>query len=135
MRLAARLRADERALGDEERAGHAGALLVEPDPEVGVDVRRVGAEAGLGREDDAVGEGDVADLDRLEEGRGGRGHGDGHIAWEVQRSRWIGEVELMFPLGGYVPLAMALEDRQWRRSMFYRHPILPCTRRRASGRR
>ena len=67
MRLAAGLWADERALGDEERAGQAGALLVERDPEVGVDVRRVGAEAGLGREDDAVMKLDVAYPDGLEE--------------------------------------------------------------------
>ena len=73
MGLAAGLRGDVRALGDEERAGDAGALGVVLDAELGRDVLGGVADAGEGREDDAVGQGDVTDVNGLEE-RGGR-HG------------------------------------------------------------
>lgn len=75
VRHAAGLRRDVRRLGDEQRAGDAGALRVVLDREVAVDVRLVRAHASQGREHDAVGELDVADLDRLEERRGVRGGG------------------------------------------------------------
>ena len=66
---------DEGRLGDEERAGDGGALLVVLDDEVGGDVCVVGPVAGERGEDDAVGELHVADLDRGEEsGCSGGGH-------------------------------------------------------------
>ena len=68
----ARLGRDDRRLGDEERAGHGGALPVVLDGEVRRDVVRVRAETGERRERDAVRELDVADLDRGEERGGGR---------------------------------------------------------------
>ena len=72
MRLTTGLGRDVRGFCDEQRARHAGALLVALDAEVGVDVCCVGAIAGLRGKDNAVGEGDVAHLDGLEESRGGR---------------------------------------------------------------
>ncbi len=75
MRLAAGLRGNIRCLRNKKRAGHAGALCVKLDAEVGVHMCRIGAVAGLGREDDAVGECDVANLDGLEERGGGVGVG------------------------------------------------------------
>lgn len=74
---AAGLGRNVRRLGDEERAGHAGALLVVLEREVAVDVVAVGADTRQRREHDAVGELDVADLDRLEQGGGVRG---GHVS-------------------------------------------------------
>lgn len=53
------------------------------------------AQAGEGREDDAVGEGEVADLDGLEklgDGRGGLRHGEGCAMG--RESRW-------YDSGGY----------------------------------
>ena len=82
VREPARLRRDEDALGDEQRAADAGALRVVLDDEARRGVRGVVAVARHGREDDAVREGGVADLDGLEEGGGGR-HRDRNLA--VQR--------------------------------------------------
>ena len=73
VRHAARLRGDERGLGDEERARDARALRVVLGHELSRDVRAVRAEAREGCEDDTVAELNVADLDRLEERRGGCG--------------------------------------------------------------
>lgn len=76
--LAAGLRGDVRGFSDEEGPRHARALLIERDAEAGVYVCHVGAVSGLGREDDAVGEGHIADFDGLEErGRGSRRHAVG----------------------------------------------------------
>lgn len=58
---------DVRRLGDEERARHARALCVVLYGEVGVDVLGVRTEPREGREDNAMAELDVADLNGLEE--------------------------------------------------------------------
>ena len=70
-----RLGRDEGRLGDEERAGDGRALLVVLDDEVRRDVRVAGSVAGEGREDDAVAELYVPNLDRGEQrGSGVSGH-------------------------------------------------------------
>lgn len=55
--------------GDEKSAGNRGALGIVSHPEIGMDVFVVRPTARERREDDAMAEGDVANLDRLEEGR------------------------------------------------------------------
>ena len=60
---------DEDALRDEERPGHARALLVELDSELGRDMSVVVAVARHRGENDAVCKCDVADLDGLEKSR------------------------------------------------------------------
>ena len=78
MRLTTSLAGDVAPLGDEERPRNARALAVVLDAHVGVHVFGVGTNAGERRESDAVGEGYVADLNRLEEPRNGGGrHGAG----------------------------------------------------------
>ena len=73
VRLTARLAGDIRCLRDEERPRDARALLVVLKTEIGRDVRVVVAVTGQRGEDDAVGEGHVANFDRLKEGWGGHG--------------------------------------------------------------
>ena len=65
---------DERRLGDEERTGDGGPLLIVLDDEVGWDVLTAGSVAGEGCKDDTMPELHVAYLDGGEEGRGGGGH-------------------------------------------------------------
>lgn len=64
---AARPRRDVRGFGDEERAWIRRTLGVVLNCDVAVDVLVVGTHAGEWGEDDAVGKGQVAHLDRLKE--------------------------------------------------------------------
>ena len=66
-REVARIRRDERRLGNEQRPGIRRALPVVGDSEVGVHMLVVRPDPRERREDDTVSECDVADLHRLEE--------------------------------------------------------------------